>query len=329
MQKVGVIGAGAWGTALALCAARAGRDVALWARDGAATHKMQAARVNETYLPDILLPENLQVTADSSALASCDILLAAIPAQQLVVSLQVLQKYFSRDVPVVLCAKGIDYQSGAFLTDQLAAALPAHKIGILSGPGFAQDVARGLPVAVTLAFEDMKLGEKVAQALSSSSFRPYFSTDVRGVEIGGALKNVFAIAAGIVMGRKLGVSSRAAIVTRSFAEMQRFGAAFGAKPETFHGLSGLGDLMLTATSEQSRNFRFGFAIGEGVPLAEAKQKLGTVEGIATAHAARLIAKNKNIEMPITETIGSIMDGDETIDGAIAKLMARPLKAEGQ
>lgn len=327
MQNVGVIGAGAWGTALALCAVRAGRDVTLWGRDAQAMQKIQLQRRNDPYLPNIPLPESIRATAEKADLKACGLLLAVIPAQQLVACLKEISDTLPDHAPLVLCAKGIDHDSGAFLSDQLRAIFPSRKIGILSGPGFASDVARGLPTAVTLAFEDKKRGENVAQSLSSAAFRLYLNTDVRGVEIGGALKNVFAIAAGIVIGRKLGVSARAALMTRGFAEMQRFGAAFGAKPETFAGLSGLGDLLLTATSEQSRNFRFGLALGEGKNIGAAKAQLGTVEGIATAHAARIAAQKKAIEMPVTETISAIVDGQESVDSAIERLLSRPLRAE--
>ncbi len=324
-KRIGIIGAGAWGTALALCAARARHNVVLWGRSKAHIQTIQETRRNETYLPGITLPETVVPTAQARDLKTCGLYLAVIPAQKLIACLKELR--LENKAPVVICAKGFDHDSGAFLSDQAKEILPQNPVGILSGPGFALDVARGLPTAVSLAFEDQKLGADIAGTLASDNFRPYFSTDVRGVEIGGALKNVLAIAAGIVSGRGLGLSARAALITRGFAEMQRFGLAYKARPETFGGLSGLGDLLLTATSEQSRNLRFGIALGEGKAIQETKEKLGTIEGIATAHAARLCAQKIGIDMPITEAVARIVEGRENIDSAIARLLSRPLKSE--
>jgi glycerol-3-phosphate dehydrogenase (NAD(P)+) len=326
-QRVGVIGAGAWGTALALSSTRAGRDVVLWGHEAAHMSAMQKNRSNEINLPGITLPENIAITARHEDLQLCDFYLAVVPAQELVGCLKNLKALLNSKAPLVLCAKGLDYKSGGFFSQQVKELLPSHDVGILSGPSFAADVANGLPTAVSLAFEDGALAGKVAEALQSKTFRPYLSSDVRGVEIGGAIKNVIAIAAGIIGGRKLGMSARAALIARGFAEMQRFGVAHGAKAETFSGLSGLGDLVLTATSGQSRNLRFGIALGEGRNAATAQAELGTVEGIATAHAAMLRALKKKIDMPVTEAVANILENRESIDQAMARLMARPLKAE--
>jgi glycerol-3-phosphate dehydrogenase (NAD(P)+) len=326
-QRIGVIGAGAWGTALGLSAARAGRDVILWGHEAVHMNALQKARSNEANLPGIALPESIAITANSLDLANCDLYLAVVPAQELLGCLKNLQPVLSTKAPIVLCAKGFDYKSGAFFSDRVKEIFPNHQIGILSGPSFAADVANGLPTAVSLAFEDGALAGKIAEALQSKTFRPYSGNDLRGVEIGGALKNVLAIAAGIVTGCGLGMSARAALIARGFAEMQRFGVAHNAKAETFSGLSGLGDLVLTATSEQSRNLRFGIALGKGESARAAEAKLGTVEGIATAHAALLGAKKGNIDMPVTEAVANILENKESIVDAISRLMMRPLKAE--
>jgi glycerol-3-phosphate dehydrogenase (NAD(P)+) len=326
-QRIGVIGAGAWGTALALVVARAGRNAVLWGHETAHMLSLQKTRSNETNLPGIALPESITITARNEDLKPCDLYLIVVPAQELTGCLKNLQTALNAKAPLVLCAKGLDYKSGAFFSDEIKKMFASHQVGILSGPSFAADVARGLPTAVSLAFEDGVLAENVAEALQSKTFRPYFSNDLRGVEIGGALKNVLAIAAGIVAGRKLGMSARAALIARGFAEMQRFGVAHGAKAETFSGLSGLGDLVLTATSEQSRNLRFGIALGEGQDAAAAQAGLGTVEGIATAHAAMLRAKKKAIDMPVTEAVANILENKESVDAAVSRLMMRPLKAE--
>jgi glycerol-3-phosphate dehydrogenase (NAD(P)+) len=326
-ERVGIVGAGAWGTALALAAARAGRNIILWEPDEARMAEMAASRVNRVSLPGVKLPEHIAPTADSAALGDLQLFLIVVPAQAVTSALASLKAQLPANAVLVLAAKGIDYASGGFLSDKAQELMPRATIGVLSGPSFAADVAKGLPTAVTLAAADEKLGAQIANTLGSPTFRPYFSTDVRGAEIGGAIKNALAIAAGIVTGKKLGASARAALIARGFAEMQRFGAAFGARAETFAGLSGLGDLVLTATSEQSRNLRFGIALGKGNDAKAAQAELGTVEGIATAHAAIKRAKEKNIDMPVTEAVARILENRESIDEAIARLMLRPLKGE--
>ena len=325
-QRVGVIGAGAWGTALALAAARAGRDTVLWGRNADAMATMQAARMNAAHLDSVSFPEALHATAAPDRLSECDLLLAVVPAQILTTCLADLKKYLPA-VPLLICAKGIEQGSGHFLSDSLAQVLSRQPIGVLSGPGFAKDVAQGLPTAVSLAFADADIAGAASSSLSSQSLRLYSGTDVRGVEIGGALKNIFAIAAGVVAGRRLGDSARAALIARSFVEMQRFGVACGAKVQTFSGLSGLGDLVLSATSPQSRNFRFGLALGEGETAADAQKRLGTVEGIATASAALRQTGVARIELPVTQAVVNIIDGTESVDDAVLRLLSRPLKSE--
>jgi len=320
-HKISVIGAGAYGTALACAAARAGREVTLYARDAATAAQMKASRQNAK-LPGISLDAAIDITADLADAARADILLLATPAQNsrnAAIALAPLLKPFT---PVVACAKGIEHGTHRFMTEVIAEAIPNATPAILSGPNFADDVARGLPTAVTLAARDEQLASDLVQALGSATFRPYHTTDVRGVEIGGAAKNVLAIAAGIVQGRRLGASALAALVTRGFAELTRFGRACGARGETLTGLSGLGDLILTCSSPQSRNFSLGIALGEGKP-PEGK----LAEGAFTASALAEMATEKSVEMPIASAIAAVLDGTLSVDQAIESLLTRPFRAE--
>src|SRR5580698_9327423 len=263
-KSVSVIGAGAWGTALAGVAARAGRDVMLWARNADAAKNIAATRANPK-LPGVKLDAAISVTSDIVEAAKADIILIATPAQNLRDAVALLAPHLAKAKPLIACAKGIERGTHLFMTEVIAAAAPQATPAILSGPGFADDVARGLPTAVTLAATDEQLAADLVQALGSATFRPYHSTDIRGVEIGGAAKNVLAIAAGIAVGRKLGASAQAALTTRGFNELLRLGRACGARTETLTGLSGLGDLILTCSNPQSRNFALGIALGRGEP----------------------------------------------------------------
>jgi glycerol-3-phosphate dehydrogenase (NAD(P)+) len=321
LQRIAVIGAGAWGTALANCIARAGREVTLWARDPAAVAALVAHRESPR-LPGIKLDDAVAPTGALADVAKADAVLLAVPAQDLRVAAKVLIAHVDRHVPVIAAAKGIERGTHKFMTDVIAETMPDAIPAILSGPSFATDVARGLPTAVTLACAQEKTAASLASALGSPTFRPYHTTDVRGVEIGGAAKNVLAIAAGIVQGRKLGASATAALVTRGFAELTRFGRAFGARPETLTGLSGLGDLILTCSSPQSRNFSLGIALGEG---RAADGKLA--EGAFTARALMELARKKGVEMPISTAIAAVLDGALSIDQAIEGLLTRPFRAE--
>jgi len=323
-DRIAVIGAGAWGTALANVAARAGRTAILKARDPASAAVMAQTR-ESPHLPGLVIDDRIAVAGDFAALADADAILLAVPAQSLREVATALATQTKRDIPVISCAKGIERSTGAFMTEVIAACMPQATPAVLSGPSFAVDVMRGLPTAVTLAAADTDVAATLASALGSATFRPYHTTDVRGVEIGGAAKNVLAIAAGIVAGRGLGASAGAALVTRGFAELMRFGRACEARPETLVGLSGLGDLVLTCSSLQSRNFALGVALGEGQPLEKAQSKL--VEGVFTASALVKMANEKSVEMPIAAAVDAVLAGRLSIDEAIESLMTRPFKAE--
>ena len=322
---IGVLGAGAWGAALANAAARAGHEVILWARDAAHVEDMRARRESRR-LPGVKLEARVTPEASLALAALADLLLAAAPAQALDETAAALAAHVRPGVPLVVCAKGIERATGRFMSDIVAARLPNNPPAALSGPSFAADVSRGLPTAVTLAATDEHLARDIADALGSSSFRLYHTTDLRGVEIGGSAKNVLAIACGAARGRGLGASAEAALVARGFAELRRFGAAWGARPETLMGLSGLGDLVLTCGSEQSRNFALGVALGRGEsPAAAGGGKLA--EGAATAPVLARMARARGVEMPIAEAVEALLAGRARIDEAIAALMTRPSRAE--
>jgi glycerol-3-phosphate dehydrogenase (NAD(P)+) len=321
-DHIAVLGAGAWGTALANLAAQSARAVTLWARDPAKAMAMQASRQNPR-LPGALLHERVDVTGRLAEAAGADAILLVVPAQALRSVAAELKEL--NGTPVIACAKGIERGSHKFMTEVIAEAAPRATPAILSGPSFAADVARGLPTAVTLAAGDEATAAALARALGAPTFRLYHSTDRRGVEIGGAAKNVLAIAAGIVVGRGLGASAAAALTTRGFAELSRFGQALGARPETLTGLAGLGDLILTCSSPQSRNFSLGVALGEGHPNALHGDKLA--EGAATAPVLVEMAKEKNIDMPIATAVAAVLDGRLSVDQATESLLTRPLRAE--
>ena len=325
IQRIAVLGGGAWGTALALTCARAGRDVTLWEFDaGNAEHL--ATRRESRFLPGVRLEDNIKVTRALAEASRSDAILLVVPAQAMRSMIKSLAQTMAAGTPLIACAKGIEHGSHKFMTEIIAECAPNATPAILSGPSFAADVARGLPTAVTLAAADGEIAEALAQAIASASFRPYHSTDVRGVEIGGAAKNVLAIAAGIVTGRGLGASASAALTTRGFAELVRFGKAYGARLETMTGLSGLGDLILTCSSPQSRNFSFGVALGKGEkPDGAAHGKLA--EGAFTAPVLLEMAAEKNIEMPISAAVAALLAETLSVDEAIGSLLTRPIKSE--
>jgi len=322
-NSIAVVGAGAWGTALAGVAARAGRRVVLCARSPAIAAEIAATRVNPKLLGAKLDP-SIDVTDEIARAARADIILIATPAQSLRAAVAALSPHLAGAIPIVACAKGIERGTHKFMTEVIAEAAPQARPAILSGPSFAEDVARGLPTAVTLAAHDAELASHLVQALGSATFRPYHTSDVRGVEIGGAAKNVLAIAAGIVTGKKFGASAMAALTTRGFSELVRLGRACGARSETLAGLSGLGDLILTCSSPQSRNFALGLALGRGQPRPRDR----LAEGEFTAPVLMELAAAENVDMPVSNAVADILRGATTIDDAIESLLTRPFKAEG-
>ncbi len=313
-MSIGVIGAGAFGTALAVTLAKAGNQILLWSRSNAKT--MQSTRYNAGYLPEIRLPKSLIVTDNLADLHTCEANLLAIPAQQ---TAGFLAENVLPNTPLILCAKGIDLVSGA-LQSQIVARYSTATLAILTGPSFAVDIAKGLPTALTLASDNPEIGQKLQHLLSTPRLRLYLSDDPLGAQLGGALKNVIALACGMTIGAGLGESARAAVLTRGFAEMQRVGVMMGAKPETLQGLSGLGDLTLTCSSTKSRNFAMGLAIGQG----KLPDPGVTVEGVATAKA---VAKTIDVDTPIADAVSAIIDQKITLIEAMDALLSRPLKQE--
>ena len=321
-MRIAVLGAGAFGTALAIALARNGQTVGLWARDARHVADMAASRANDRRLPGVSLPDSVSISAEIADFRSADILLLAIPMQQLA-RFVASHRGTLDGKALVACAKGIDLASGLGPLAILRAALPGSPPALLTGPSFAADIARGLPTALTLACDADRIGAQLQDRLSTSTLRLYRTTDTTGAELGGALKNVIAIAAGVVIGAGLGDSARAALMTRGFAEMNRLALKLGARAETLGGLSGLGDLVLTCTSDQSRNFRYGRALGRG----EVFDTGTTVEGAATAKAVTALAKTHAIDMPIAAMVAALVDGRIAVGDAVTALLARPLKKE--
>lgn len=328
MNTVGVIGGGAWGTALAQVAAKAGLSPLLWAREAEVVEAIAGRHENPLFLPDIPLDEAIGATRHLDDLLACDFLLAVSPAQHLRATLAALAPRVRSGLPVVLCAKGVEAGSLKLITEVLAETIPGAAPAVLSGPSFAAEVARGLPTAVTLAAADAGLALALAQALATPAFRPYLSGDMIGAEAGGAIKNVLAIACGIADGRGLGASAQAALITRGFAELTRLAVALGGEAETVAGLCGLGDLVLTSSSRQSRNFSLGHALGSGAGLAEALAgKLSVAEGLSSAPAVAALAARHGVDMPICQAVRAILAGELAVGPAIAALMTRPLRVE--
>ncbi|MGB0960418.1 MAG: NAD(P)H-dependent glycerol-3-phosphate dehydrogenase [Halocynthiibacter sp.] len=322
MSKIVVLGAGAFGTGLAISFAKMGSNVHLWGRDADHRAAMKAAGKNAKRLPDAPFPPSLQIIDQFDKIAEDDIVLLSVPMQKMAVFLEEYQEIL-RNKTLVSCAKGVDVATGLGPIETLRAAQLGDRLGILTGPSFAADIAKGLPTALTIACDDQKILDQLQQALSTDNLRLYATLDVIGAELGGALKNVVAIASGIAIGTGFGESARAAIITRGFAEMSRFAVAMGAKGETLVGLSGLGDLTLTATSTQSRNYAYGIKIGAGKGL----DTLLTVEGAATSHAVAKIARDKGVDMPICQTVSDILNEKLSVERAVKTLLARPLGKE--
>ncbi len=328
LDAIGIVGGGAWGTALAQTARQAGRKVLMWVRSPAVADEINRHHTNATYLPGVALDADLVATTDLARMATVDAVLLVTPAQSQRTTALALAPHIAPGTPVVICSKGLEQGTGKLMTEVLAETIPDCAAAVLSGPGFAGDVVRGLPTALTLACADEALGRALVEAIGYRHFRLYWSSDVTGVAFGGAMKNVLAIAAGIVDGRGLGASAHAALVTRGFAELRRLGVAIGANPETLVGLSGLGDLLLTCGSPQSRNMRLGRLLGQGRTLAEALGELNaTAEGLYSAAAAVRQAADYGIEVPISAAVHAIIEGQLTVDAAIEALLSRPFRAE--
>ncbi|MEO7240333.1 MAG: NAD(P)H-dependent glycerol-3-phosphate dehydrogenase [Sphingomicrobium sp.] len=324
MIPIGVVGGGAWGTALAQVAAKGG-PVLLWAREPEVVESINAAQENTTFLPGLPLDPAIRATGKLTDLDGCDAWLVVTPAQHM---RSVLAAAPVCDRPLVLCSKGIEEKSGALLHDVALDACPGARIAVLSGPTFAHEVAAGMPTAVTLAAEDQALGEKLRDRLAVPEFRIYLSDDLAGAEIGGAVKNVLAIACGVVEGKGLGQNARAALIGRGFAEMVRFGLAFGARRETLTGLSGLGDLVLTCSSTSSRNYSLGVGLGQGRAAADLLADRRTVaEGAFTAPVLARLARDKGIDMPIVAAVDALLGGKVGVDAVLEALLARPPRAE--
>jgi glycerol-3-phosphate dehydrogenase (NAD(P)+) len=324
-DRLGVIGGGAWGTALAQVGAGEGRDVLLWAREPEVVEGINKHHENAVFLPNRMLDPGIRATGELTDLADCDALLVVTPAQHM---RSVLEAAPSDDKPLILCSKGIEEASGALLHRVASEARSGAPIAVLSGPTFAHEVAAGLPTAVTLATEDQALAEALRDRISRPTFRIYLSDDVAGAEIGGAVKNVLAIACGVVDGKGLGQNARAALIGRGFAEMTRFGLANGARRETLTGLSGLGDLVLTCSSTSSRNFSLGKGIGEGRSPAELMRDRKTVaEGAFTAPVLARLAEQMGIDMPVVAAVDKLLSGRAGVDQVLQELLARPPRPE--
>jgi glycerol-3-phosphate dehydrogenase (NAD(P)+) len=330
MRNIAVIGAGAWGTALASVAGRAGRQVVLWAREAEVVAGINADHENAAFLPGAALDAAITATGDlGQAVAGAEAVLLVAPAQHTRAVAGEMAAHVGADVPVVICAKGIEEGTGALLSEVVEAALPGHALAVLSGPTFAAEVAADKPTAITLASKDRDLGERLTAALGGRNFRPYRSPDIIGAQIGGAVKNVLAIACGIVAGEGLGDNARAALITRGLAEMVRLGAAKGALSETLFGLSGLGDLTLTCNSGQSRNFSLGAALGRGQALADILgARRSVAEGVHTAASVTALAAKLGVEMPICAGVNAILHQGAAVGEAIEALLTRPFRAEG-
>ena len=326
-MKLGVLGGGAWGTALAAVAAAGGTPTLLWAREAEVVAGINEAHENRLFLPRVALSPLITATGDLDALAAQEALLVVAPAQHVRALLTGMRALAPR--PLILCAKGIEAGTMQLMSEVAAETLPGWPIAVLSGPTFAGEVAAGLPTAVTLACADAALGARLVARLARPAFRPYLSADVTGAEIGGAVKNVLAIACGVVLGARLGENARAAVISRGFAEMLRFGRARAANAETLSGLSGLGDLVLTCGSLQSRNLSLGAALGEGRRAAEVLGERRTVaEGAATAPVLEAAARAVGVEMPIVTAVADLLAGRAAVAEVIERLLARPLRPEG-
>jgi len=328
ISTIGVLGGGAWGTALAQVAATAGRNVTLWAFEPEVVTAINSEHENSVFLPSLPLLPSVRATSELADLGHLDAILAVVPAQHLRTILMQFAPVVRESMPIVLCAKGVEQGSLALMTDVLCQTIPKAIPAVLSGPSFALDVAQGLPTAITLACAHAEIGTALVKAIGLPTFRPYLSDDLVGAEVGGAVKNVLAIACGIVEGLALGESARAALITRGFAEMTRLARALGGRTETVAGLCGLGDLILTCSSRTSRNFSLGMALASGIPLADAlASKKSVAEGAASAPAVVALAGNLGVGMPICEAVAALLAGQVSVASAVNGLLARPFRGE--
>ena len=328
VDVIGVLGAGAWGTALAATAARAGRQVIIQAHEAEVADAINRDHVNPLYLPDVMLDPAIRATTDPVEAVAADAVLAVVPAQHMRSVLRQTAQFWRRGVPAIICAKGVEHGTCALMSEVVEATLPQAIVAVLSGPSFAIEVAREMPTAVTLACADAAARDVLPQALGTTGFRIYSSDDVIGAELGGAVKNVLAIACGIVAGRGMGDNARAALITRGLAEMARLAAAMGARPETLTGLSGVGDLVLTCSALQSRNFSLGAALGRGERLTDVlSARTSVAEGVYSAAAVTEMARREGVVMPICFAVDSVLNEGADLDAAIAGLLARPFRPE--
>lgn len=328
MGKVGVIGSGAWGTAMAATAARAGSETLMWAYEAEVVQAINETHENSIFLPGVPLDEAIRATGNMAELADCDFILMVCPAQFMRPISSQLAAHLGPDIPLVICAKGIEKGTGALMSDVLGETAPDNPLAILSGPTFASEVARGQPAAVTIAAATEDIARHIAEALGHAAFRPYWTDDIIGAQIGGALKNVLAIACGIAVGKELGENTKAMLITRGMAELTRFGEFKGARAETLMGLSGLGDLILTCSSEQSRNMSLGVALGRGKTMEEVMSTRRSVaEGVHSSVIGYEIAKKNNINMPILSAVHAVLHQGLGVDDAIEGLLNRPFTRE--
>ncbi len=327
MTKIGVIGAGAWGTALGQALANSGRDILMWARETEVVESINKHHENKMYLSGVRLNEMIKATHNQDEMSACDVYLISTPAQHIRATLDSM-KFQLTGKPYIICAKGIEKESGLLMSEVSSEVIPDGKIGFLSGPTFAGEIARGLPCAVTLAMQDKSLGEEIVSIIGTRTLRTYLTDDVVGAQIGGSVKNVIAIASGVIKGRGMGESARCALVTRGLTEMARLAKAMGARKETLMGMCGIGDLMLTASSMQSRNFSLGVALGEGKTLEEILgDRITVTEGVHTAKALRVMARNNAVDMPISRAVYDFLHEGVPVDDIIEKVLDRPLRKE--
>lgn len=329
-KKIGVLGAGAWGTALAAAMVRAERETLLWAREPEVVESINTTHENSLFLKGVSLDPALKATDNLADMADCDAILMVSPAQHLRASVKALLPHIRKDCPLIICSKGIEVSTGKLMSEVMADEAPGHPIAILSGPTFAAEVVRGQFSAITLACEDETLGQALVDSIGTRTFRPYLSTDVIGSQIGGAVKNVLAIATGIAAGLEMGENTRAAVITRGLAEMDRFAESYGAESETLMGLSGLGDLLLTCSSTQSRNMSLGMALGKGQSFQDyMKDKISVAEGAHTVKILYQIAKDRGISMPITESVYRVIVSGESVASVFEELVNRPFTREDE